>query len=106
MNLIHNSNGDIIQRSRNLAGIRRFASKNPIESVLLTGFEDGTGLLTVYFCGASATVNFASFEVLQKFVRNWRNARGAGLVVNGLTRGVVTTKEPVNYPACVPLGGK
>ena len=102
MNYIHNKNGDIVQRSKNLAGIRRYASKHGIDNVRLTGFTDGTGMLTVYFSdGASSTVSFASFEVLQMFVRNWRNARGAGMVVNGLNRGKVTTKEPVGYPACV-----
>ena len=101
MNYIHNTNGDIIQRSKNLRGIRAFASKYGIESLRLTGFTDGTGMMTVYFCGASSTVNFASFEVLQKFVRDWRNARGVPIIVNGLNRGVVTTKEPHSYPACM-----
>jgi hypothetical protein len=102
MYLIHNSNGDIIQRSKNLAGLRRYASKVAIESVRLSGFTDGTGMLTTYFAdGASSTVSFASFYVLQKFVRDWRNARGAAMVVNGLSRGAVTTKEPRNFPACM-----
>lgn len=100
MNYIQNTNGDIIQRSHNLSGIRRFASQYGVDRVRLTGFEDGTGMLTVYFCsGASSTVHFASFEVMQKFVRDWRNARGAGLIVHGLKRGVVTSKEPCDYDA-------
>lgn len=100
MNYIHNKNGDIIQRSKNLAGIRRYASKHPIKSVHLTGFVDGTGVLSVLFIDeATSMVHFASFEVLQMFVRNWRNARGVSMVVNGLNRGVVTSKEPCNYPA-------
>lgn len=106
MNLIHNSNGDIIQRSKNLAGIRRYASNHVVSKAILTGFADGTGMLTVQFDGvhgslAQSTVHFASFEVLQQFVRNWRNAHGAQLEVNGISRGVVTSKEPRGYPACI-----
>lgn len=105
MNYIHDSNGDIVGRSKNLRGIRSYASEvSRVESVCLTGFADGTGLMAVFYHnGASSTVNFADFTVLQKFVRNWRNARGAGLVVNGISRGEVTTQEPVGYPACVEV---
>jgi hypothetical protein len=103
VNYIHDKNGDIIQRSHNLAGIRRYA-KHGVDEVHLLGFEDGTGLLQVDFVdGASSTIGFASFELLQKFVRNWRNARGAGLVVNGFHRGRVTSKEPCDYPACTKV---
>jgi hypothetical protein len=98
---IRNSNGTIIGRSKNLNGIRRFASRYGIESLYLGGYADGTGILVVYFNGASATAYFASFEVMQQFVRNWRNARGAAVNINGVARGVVTSKEPAGYPACM-----
>lgn len=99
---IHDNNGDICGRSKNLAGIRRFASKHGVESVTLTGYQDGTGLLNVHFVGgAHADTFFGSFEVLQQFVRNWRNARGAAVNINGIDRGVVTSKEPAGYPACM-----
>ena len=101
---IRNKNGDIVGRSKNLGGIRRFASRYGIESIYLGGHADGSGIMTVYFCGASATAPFASFEVLQKFVRNWRNAHGVPMNVNGINRGIVTSKEPIGYPAC--MGGR
>ena len=85
MVLIHNNAGDIIQRSKNLSGIRRFASQHGIESIRINGFKDGTGMLTVVFYGAQCTTSFASFEVLQMFVRDWRNAHGVPITVNGLT---------------------
>jgi len=91
---IHNTNGDIIRRSKNLQGIRRFASQEGIERVEIRRFADGEGLLTVHFCGAHTDVNFASFSILQGFVRQWRNAHGAPLLVDGIPSGIVTTKNP------------
>ena len=96
---IYNSNGDIIRRSKNLAGVRHHASHNLIERVELQSTPDGGGILHVLFTnGDNCAPYFSDFNVMQAFVRRWRNAHGATLVVNGGVRGEVTSKEPINYP--------
>ncbi len=91
---IRNTQGDIIGRSKNLRGIRRHASRYGIELIRIHKRHNGAGFLKVYFCGCSAIVRFVSFQVLAQFIRQWHNARGVPLNVNGLASGVVTSKNP------------
>jgi hypothetical protein len=108
MNVIRDRDGNIIQRSKNLAGIRRYvAGKHglgpqiKVLSIdhLLRGHV--TGKLCILFKnGASYETNFASYGVLKSWVRNWRAAYGAPLLVNGEKQGKVSGDNPalVNKP--------
>lgn len=92
---IYNISGRLVSRSKNLAGIRRYAGKHGVQHVELWSIQK---TLTVEFGnGARVRTEFADFSVLQRFVRNWRNARGASLMVNGIERGTVTSSEPSGY---------
>ena len=83
---------NIVSKSKNLRGIRTFSSKHAIAIVELNSFLiDNSGRLTVRFDGGFyAIADFASFTVLKRFVRRWRNAQGAALLIDGNRRGVVT----------------
>jgi hypothetical protein len=96
---IYNKYSHIISKSKNLSGIRRRAVKHGVTSVNLERLLDGDGLLSVFFNDDSHTcVFFPSFQVLQKFVRQWRTARGAKLVVDGIDGGFVSSERP-RYPS-------
>lgn len=92
MNVIRDRNGNIIQRSQNLAGIRRYVGKHAVKVLSITGLQYEAGKLCILFeNGASYETNFASFDVLRDFVARWRNVYGAPLIVNGVACGVVGT---------------
>jgi hypothetical protein len=107
MNVIRDRDGNIIQRSKNLAGIRRYvAGKHgfrPQIKVLSIDRIDrwSEGKLCILFAnGASYETNFASFGVLKSWVRNWRRVYGAPLLMNGQKQGKVSGDNPalVNTP--------
>jgi hypothetical protein len=88
--VIRDRDGNVIQRSRNLRGIREYVGKNIIKTVAVDRVGQGEGQLSILFeNGSSFQTNFASFSVLCWFVRGWRNAYGAPLLVNGEECGTV-----------------
>lgn len=95
MDLIRDRDGNVIQRSRNLAGIRRYVGKHIIKTldVSTVGYDEGK-LSILFDDGASFEANFASYDVLTDFVRRWRNVRGATLTVNGQPAGDVSSNNP------------
>jgi len=94
---ILNANGKVVQRSQNLRGMREYAGKHGVGKVSISAIPNG-GLLSVFFQdGAACTTTFADFRVLQQFVRNWRNAHGADLSVNGIPRFTVGRHNPVGF---------
>jgi hypothetical protein len=96
MNVIRNKDGEVIQRSRNLAGIRRFVGSRLIKVLAVDRIEDGEGKLMILFeNGDSYETNFASFTVLADFVRRWRNVYGAPLLIGGKDAGMVSSKMEV-----------
>lgn len=92
------SDGRIVNRSRNLAGIRRYVSNHLIQELHINAKADGQlsvnnsrGWLYIVFAdGASYQTDFASFAVLKNFVRQWRNTYGASLWMNGCEAGKVS----------------
>jgi hypothetical protein len=93
--IIRDSDGAVIQRSRNLAGIRRYVGTHPIKILAIDETADSSGKLSILFDdGASFETQFASFDVLRNFVRQWRNVHGAPLLVNGESCDVVSSKNP------------
>jgi len=91
--VIRDRDGNVIQRSANLAGIRRYVGglRPPIIKVLdISRIGDHEGKLSILFeNGASYETNFASFAGLCDFVGRWRNVHGAPLTVNGEPMGAV-----------------
>lgn len=76
--------GSTVNRSRNLAGIRRYVSRNIVNRIVLTKRTTlgaySIGALSIYFDnGAQYHAGFASYEVLERFVSNWRNVRGVSI---------------------------
>lgn len=97
--VIRDAEGHIIQRSRNLAGIRRYVSAHSIKALALDRLSDSAahpaGKLCILFSdGSSFETNFASFQVLQNFVRNWRNVYGAPLLIDTVASGKVSYQNP------------
>jgi hypothetical protein len=103
---IKDSQGNVIRRSNNLAGIRRYVSRNGITLLTIAQLPADTkevysvhggraeGKLTIEFDnGATYETCFADFSVLRDFVRKWRNAYGALLQVNGKDAGKVDSKN-------------
>lgn len=96
---IRDRDGNVIRQGKNLACIRRFLceTKSPIKRLAVDRIGDGEweGMLSILFeNGDSYQTRFASFDVLCTFVRNWRNVRGAPLMVNGAKRGIVSRDYP------------
>lgn len=104
MQVIRNAAGEVIHRSRNLQGIRRYVghhaikvmSVDPLGVSTLASLKDvGGGKLCILFDdGSSFETNFASYAVLKDFVRRWRNAYGATLWVNGEDAGKLCGSTP------------
>lgn len=106
MEVILDRNGNVIQRSQNLAGIRRYVGKRggPAIKILSIGAigkyaetrpDIAEGKLCILFVdGSSFETNFASYTVLKDFVRRWRNVYGAPLVVEGADCGTVRYHNP------------
>jgi hypothetical protein len=83
MEQILDRDGNVIQQSRNLRGIRKYVSNNLIQALAIDEIANGEGKLQILFeDGSNFETNFASWEVLKNFVRNWRNVYGAPFVVN------------------------
>jgi hypothetical protein len=95
MEVIRNADGAIIQRSSNLAGIRRYSGRHLIKTLAIDRDGEWGGKLSILFDDKSSfETQFASFDVLREFVRRWRNVHGAPLVVNGEACEVVSYDHP------------
>lgn len=99
---IRDANGNVVQSSANLSGVRRWITgiqvigcpKRQIQKIAIDQFGHGEGKLSILFGeGYSFETNFASFAALAGFVRSWRNAYGAELLINGIPSGVVNLKN-------------
>jgi hypothetical protein len=81
---IRDKDGNVIQTSKNLAGIRRYVRKHLIKIIQMDKLRDGSGMLSILFRdGASFQTPFASYSVLKAVVARWRNVRGAKVVTFG-----------------------
>lgn len=98
MESIRDCEGNIIRRSRNLAGIRRFVGGRHapiIRRMAIDRLADGEGKLSIIFeGGASFKTSFACYTVLKDFVRRWRNVHGAPILVNGVDAGIASSTNP------------
>jgi len=84
MEVIRDKDGRVIQRSRNLAGIRRYVSNHLIHTLYIDHIGEWEGKLCILFDdGASFESNFSSYEVLYDFVNRWKNVKGCLTVING-----------------------
>ena len=91
---IRDRDGNVIGRSRNLRGIRRYVSSHLVKALAVDRVGNGEGKLLILFDdGSSYETNFASFSVLLGFVRRWRNVYGAPLRVNGQDAGTVSAQN-------------
>jgi hypothetical protein len=99
MMCIRDRDGNVISKSRNLAGIRRHVSGHTPPSIKVLDVSEiahNEGKLCILFeNGCSFEANFASYSVLKGFVSRWRNVHGAPLTVNGQTAGVVSSSNPL-----------
>lgn len=92
----------VINRSRNLAGIRRYVSSHLISELHIAPKMDGQinvnhnrgWLYIVFDNGATFQTDFASYEVLKGFVSRWRNVYGASLWMDGHEAGKVSAHNP------------
>ncbi len=89
--IIRDQNGNKISESKNLAGIRRYVATNTIKILAIDSIDSCAGKLVILFDNkASFECNFASFNVLRNFVRNWRNVYDSPLLVQGNDAGKVS----------------
>jgi hypothetical protein len=98
MLVVRDRDGKVINKSRNLAGIRCYVGGHtpPLIKVLdVSEIGAGEGKLCILLeNGCSFETNFASYAVLTGFVRRWRNVHGAPLTVNGQPAGVISNHNP------------
>lgn len=88
--VIRDKDGKIIQRSRNLRGIREYVGQHLIKRLSIDELPHQEGKLCILFDdGASFETNFASFVCLTISLRQWRNCYGANLWIDGKDRGQV-----------------
>lgn len=94
--------GEPIQRSQNLRGIRRYVGQHAVTFVELKRINEDTprissalGMLYIVFDnGATFETPFASFKVLKNVVRQWRNLYGVVLKIEGEDKGNVQYDNP------------
>lgn len=98
MLVVRDRDGKVINKSRNLAGIRRFVSGHTppsIKTIDVSKIGAREGKLCILFeNGCSFETNFASYSVLTGFVRRWCNVHGAPLTVNGQPASVISSHNP------------
>lgn len=98
MEVIRDTFGNVIHRSKNLSGIRRYVGgSHPrlIKILAINRVGDDEGKLCILFEDRSSfETNFFSFDCVKRMVRNWRNVYGARLVVNGVDAGEVGYRNP------------
>jgi hypothetical protein len=99
MLVVRDRDGKVINKSRNLAGIRRYVGGHTpplIKTIDVSEIGAGEGKLSILFENAcSFETNFASYSVLTGFIRRWRNVHGSPLTVNGQPAGVVSNRNPI-----------
>ena len=97
METIRDRDGNAVQRSRNLAGIRRYVSTHIIERLAVDMTSNGCGMLSILFDnGCSFQTSFADYSGLTDLVRRWRNVLGSPLLVNGWPAGEVSKDCPAD----------
>ena len=101
--VIRDAHGTVIQRSRNLQGIHRYAKGRMVRMVdvsrigeVIKGIQWEGKLSILFHDGSSFETNFGSFSVLCQHVSQWRNLYGAPLSINGSTAGKVDYYNPPN----------
>jgi hypothetical protein len=88
--VIRDCDGNVIQSSPTLMGIRGYVGKHLIKMLDISPVGDGEGQLSILFDDRSSfQTHFADFGVLKSFVRNWRNVYGAPLSIGGIDCGKV-----------------
>ena len=99
MQVVRASDGKVVSKSRNLAGIRKYVGGHtpPLIKVLdVSEIGVGEGKLCILFeNGCSFETNFATYSVLKGFVREWRNVDRAPVTVNGQPAGVASKGNPI-----------
>lgn len=84
MPVVVDKGGNVVSRSRNLAGIRKYAQAHLANRVVLSPLEGGGGNLHVAFDnGSTCDTDFNSFEVMKNFVDRWRSVKSAASVEVG-----------------------
>ncbi len=100
VNHVIERDGLVVARSRNLRGLRDYARRHGtwIKRVYLMrrGYPNGmmAGFKVRFGDGAYFRSQWGSYKVLQLWVRNWRTAYGAELLVNNNDCGVVSRNNP------------
>ena len=85
--------GNVVNRSKNMRGLRRLCRKWVVQSIRIGENDDSSGNLLVAFEKHVCEVHFASFDVLKLCLRNWTNLRGVPLFINGVESGVVNYRN-------------
>lgn len=89
---IRNRDGEVINKSRNLRGLRQHCGKKLIKIVSIDPIRNGEGKLCILFeNGDSCETVFPIYATLRQTVRNWRNLYGAKLIIHGESR------DQINY---------
>lgn len=101
METIRDKNGKVIRKSRNLRGIREYVSstKSPIKLLAIDRIYGGGKLCILFEDGTNYETNFADYSILKHFVRRWKNAYGAPLLINTAPSGIVEFKNPALAPS-------
>jgi len=72
--------GKVVSKSRNLAGVHRYAAKVQASRVTIAKLSNGGGRIWIHFVnGAEFIENFASYTVLLGHIANWRALQGVKL---------------------------
>lgn len=82
--------GEPIQQSKNLRGIRQYVGQHLVAFVELKQRLHAGMLCIVFDNGATFETEFASFTVLKNTVSNWRNLYDAPLKIDGHDCGEVS----------------
>ena len=81
-------NDKVVGQSKNLRGIRR--RKNRLAQFMLSHRPNGRGEFCIEWVdGAHAIAYFAHYSVMCDWIRRWRKAQGARLIVQGVYVGKV-----------------
>jgi hypothetical protein len=96
--LIYSADHAIVNRSRNLAGVRRYVRTHAIAELHIAQRalgQTGGWLYLVFQNGASFQTTFADYRVLAGFVLRWRAVYGTELWIGGHKQtSTISAKHP------------
>ena len=88
---IKNEKKEVVSSSKNLAGVKRWANKNGVNSIRLYKASGHSGRMVICFDDKhECECPFENYKIMLDFVMRWRNAYGSYLFIENDSVGLLS----------------